>query len=59
MKKFRFEASNPTEPTEWEPLFEIGEDELPASLKLKDELNEMNSSVVVRIIDTESQQRFD
>lgn len=58
-KKFRFEASNPNRSTEWEPLFEISEEELSASLKLRDELNEVNSRVVVRIVDTQPPQRFD
>ena len=55
-KKFRFEASNPNKPTEWEPLFEIGEEELAASERLRDELNKINSPVVVRIVDTEPAQ---
>ena len=58
-KKFRFEVYNPAESKEWKPLFEISEEELLASLELRDELNRINCPVVMRIVDTESLQTFD
>ena len=58
-KRWRFEANNPKASKEWKPLFDVSEEDLPASLKLRDELNKVNSPVVLRIIDTESQQIFD
>jgi hypothetical protein len=50
-KKYRFEANDPNESATWEPLFQIGEDELVASLELRDELNKINSPVVLRIVE--------
>lgn len=58
-KKWRFEANNPKASKEWEPLFEVSEEELAASLQLRDELNKVNSPVVLRIVDKESEQNFD
>lgn len=53
-KKYRFEANNPYVSTDWDPLFEIDEEELLASQQLRDELNEMNSQVVLRIVESRS-----
>jgi hypothetical protein len=58
-KRWRFEANNPKASKEWKPLFEVSEEERPASLRLRDELNKVNSPVVLRIIDKESHQIFD
>jgi hypothetical protein len=58
-KKWRFEAYNPSTSTGWVPLFEVDEEELPASQKLRDELNEINSPIVIRIVDTKPLQSFD
>ena len=58
-KRWRFEANNPKASKEWEPLFEVSEEELPASLQLRDELNKVNSPVVLRIVDKETAQTFD
>jgi len=49
-KEWRFEACNPTKSPEWLPLFGVDEEELKASLELRDELNKMNSPVVLRIV---------
>jgi hypothetical protein len=49
-KAWRFEVCNPTKSTEWLPLFGVDEEELKASQELRDELNEINSPVVVRIV---------
>jgi len=58
-KRWRFEANNPNASKEWKPLFEVSEEELPASLQLRDELNKVNSPVVLRIVDKETAQTFD
>lgn len=42
-KRWRFEANNPQASKEWKPLFEVSEEELPASVQLRDELNKVNS----------------
>jgi len=49
-RKWRFEAYNPNTSDGWAPLFEIGAEELSASRQLRDELNEINSPVVLRIV---------
>jgi hypothetical protein len=58
-KRWRFEANNPKASKEWKPLFDVSEEELAASLQLRDELNKVNSPVVLRIVDKESEQTFD
>ena len=58
-KRWRFEANNPNASKEWKPLFEVSEEELPASLQLRDELNKVNFPVVLRIVDKETAQTFD
>lgn len=58
-KRWRFEARNPNGSNEWKPLFEVSEEELPASLQLRDELNKVNSPVVLRIVNKESQKISD
>jgi len=58
-RRWRFEANNPNASKEWKPLFEVSEEELPASLQLRDELNKVNSPVVLRIVDKETAQTFD
>lgn len=49
-KEWRFEVCNPAKSPEWLPLFGVDEEELKASLELRDELNEINSPVMVRIV---------
>jgi hypothetical protein len=48
-KKYRFEVCNAEKSSEWESLFEISEEELLASEELRDELNKINSPVMLRI----------
>ena len=48
--QWRFEANNPLRSTEWQPLFEVAEDQLAASQELKDELNRINAPVKLRIV---------
>jgi hypothetical protein len=50
LKKWRFEVWNPAKSPEWLPLFGVEEKELKASQELRDQLNEINSPVVVRIV---------
>ena len=49
-KEWCFEVCNPTKSPEWQPLFGVDEEELKASLELRDELNKINSPVMVRIV---------
>jgi hypothetical protein len=51
-KKYRFEVCNPEKSSDWEPLFEISEEELLASEELRDELNKINSPLLLRIVDS-------
>lgn len=53
-KKWRFEANNPNTSNGWVPLFEVSEEELPASQQLRDELNKINAPIVIRIVDSTS-----
>ncbi len=48
--QWRFEVKNPLTSTEWRPLFEVAEDQLVASLELRDELNRINAPVQLRIV---------
>ena len=47
--RWRFEVNNPLTSTEWRPLWEIDEDQLAASLELRDELNRINAPIQLRI----------
>lgn len=47
---WRFEVNNPLMSTEWRSLWEVDEDQLVASLELRDELNRMNAPVQLRIV---------
>jgi len=47
---WRFEVNNPLKSTEWQPLWQIDEDQLVASQELKDELNSINAPVQLRIV---------
>jgi hypothetical protein len=47
---WRFEVNDPQRFTEWRPLWEFPDKELPASQELKDELNRINSPVRLRIV---------
>ena len=49
-KEWRFEVYNPNTSTEWLPLFDVDEEQLQASQELRDELNQINSPVQVRIV---------
>jgi hypothetical protein len=48
--QWRFEVNNPLTSTEWQPLFEVDEDQLAASLELKDELNRINAPIQLRLV---------
>jgi hypothetical protein len=48
---WRFEVNNPLISTEWQPLWEVDEeDQLVASQELRDELNKINAPVQLRIV---------
>jgi len=47
---WRFEVNNPLTSNEWRPLWEVDEDQLAASLELRDDLNKMNAPVQLRIV---------
>ena len=47
---WRFEVNNPITSTEWQPLWEVDEDQLVASQELRDELNRINAPVQLRIV---------
>jgi len=49
-KQWRFEVNNPQRSTEWQPLFEVDEDQLAASRELKDEINKINAPIRLRIV---------
>jgi hypothetical protein len=48
--QWRFEVNNPLTSTEWQPLFQVNEDQLAASQVLKDELNKINAPIKLRIV---------
>jgi len=48
--QWRFEVNNPQMSAEWQPLFEVDEDQLAASQELKDELNRINAPIKLRIV---------
>lgn len=50
LKEWRFEVCNPRKSPEWQPLFGIDDEELKASLELRDELNKINSPIMVRVV---------
>jgi len=47
---WRFEVNNPQTSAEWEPLWDVAEDQLVASRELRDELNKINAPVQLRIV---------
>jgi hypothetical protein len=47
---WRFEVNNPLTSVEWQPLWEVAEDQLVASQELRDELNKINAPVQLRIV---------
>jgi len=47
---WRFEVNNPLTSTEWQPLWEVDEDQLVPSQELMDELNKINAPVQLRIV---------
>jgi len=49
-KQWRFEVNDPQRSIEWQPLFEVDEDQLAASRELKDELNKINAPIRLRIV---------
>jgi hypothetical protein len=48
--QWRFEVNNPLTSTEWQPLWEVDQDQLAASHELRDELNRINAPVQLRIV---------
>jgi len=48
--QWRFEVNNPLTSIQWQPLFEVEEDQLAAAQELKDELNRINTPVQLRIV---------
>jgi hypothetical protein len=48
--QWRFEVNNPLTSSEWQPLFEVREDQLAASQELKAELNKINFPIQLRIV---------
>ena len=53
-QEWRFEVCNPTKSPEWLFLFGFDREQLEASLELRDELNKINSPVMLRVV-----RRFD
>ena len=49
-QEWRFECCNPTKSAEWIFLFGVDADQLQASLELRDELNKINSPIVLRVV---------
>ena len=49
-QEWRFECCNPTKSAEWIFLFRVDEEQLQASLELRDELNKINSPVMLRVV---------
>lgn len=49
-QEWRFECCNPFKSPEWLVLFGIDEEQLQASLELRDELNKINSPIVLRVV---------
>jgi hypothetical protein len=47
---WRFEVNDPRTSSEWRPLWFIDEGQLAASLRLRDELNEINAPIQLRIV---------
>jgi hypothetical protein len=47
---WRFEVNDPLKSTEWQPLWDVDEDQLVASQELRDELNRINAPVQLRIV---------
>ena len=48
--QWRFEVNNPHTSAEWRPLWRIDDDQLVASLELRDELNKLNAPIQLRIV---------
>jgi hypothetical protein len=49
-KPWRLEANNPRTSTDWLPLWEFDEDQLVTFQELRDELNQINAPVELRIV---------
>ena len=47
---WRFEVNDPQRFTGWRPLWVFDEHELVASQELRDDLNEMNAPIILRIV---------
>ena len=56
--QWRFEVNNPLVSTEWLPLWEVDEDQLIASLELRDDLNILNAPIQLRIVRSLDQKTF-
>lgn len=52
---WRFEVNNPLTSTEWRPMWAVDEDQLEASLELRDELNIINAPIRLRIVRSSDQ----
>jgi hypothetical protein len=48
--QWRFEVNNPLTSTEWQPLWEVDQDQLAASYELRDELNRINAPIQLRLV---------
>ena len=47
---WRFEVNNPLVSPDWDPLWEVDEEQLVQSQELRDELNRLNAPVQLRIV---------
>lgn len=54
-RRWRFEVNNPLTSTEWLPLWDVDEDQFVASQELRDDLNEINGPVQLRIVRKDEQ----
>jgi hypothetical protein len=48
--QWRFEVNNPLRSADWDPLWEVDEEQLVQSQELRDELNRINAPVQLRIV---------
>ena len=48
--QWRFEVNNPLASPEWQPLWNVEEEQLVKSQELRDELNRINAPVQLRIV---------
>jgi len=48
--QWRFEVNNPLTSIDWQPLWNVDEEQLVRSQELRDELNRINAPVKLRIV---------